>query len=272
MHADVVRSKIVISQEQAEAVEALRARESAIRVQVRTRRGWGYLFWGLMGLVIAVPELAAAFWPEYVPWPTISGTIGYLQYWHPWVSLIVVGVIAWWALHVIEFGPEKTAVLGIDVEENPARRYLNTPGGWSTRAERLGAPINGYVYMLVAIIGVVVPSLAVALLLRPDDEYLLGEVLYSAIFVFWILIPLILAYRGNEVPFPTLFETFRDFARLDRFKLFAAVLAGGIAVLLIHLVLYPWPSIIPDLKDLHEQNKQQRHAEKKRNEPSPFAP
>jgi hypothetical protein len=161
-------------------------------------------------------------------------------------------------------------VLGVDVERNPEKRYLNTPGGWSTRAEELRRPINGYAYMGIAAVAVLVPSLFVALVLRPDDEYLLGEVLYSAIFVFWILIPLVLAYRGNEVPFPTLFETFRDFARLDPFKLFAAVIAGGIVVLLIHLVLYPWPSIIPDLKDLHDQNKP-RHEEKKAREPSPFS-
>jgi hypothetical protein len=217
-----------------------------------------------------VPELTAAFWDEYVPWPTISGTIGYLEYWHPWVALIVVGVIAWWAIHVVEFGPEKTLVLGVDVRRNPKRRYVNTPGGWSTKAKELRG-VNGFIYMPAAFIAVVVPSIVVATIVRPDDEILLGEVLYSLIFVFWILIPLGLAYLGNEVPWPTLFETFRDFARLDPSKLVAAVIGGGIAVLLIHLVLYPWPSIIPDLKDLREQNQQQQHREKKENEPSPFA-
>jgi uncharacterized membrane protein len=261
-----------MAQQVAVAVEVARPRERAIRAEVRQRRAWGYVFWGLMGVVIAVPELSAAFWSEYVPWPTISGIVGYLEYWHPWVALIVVGVIAWWALHVVEFGPEKVPVLGVDVDENPQKRYLNTPGGWSTRAVQLGRPVNGLLYMAVAAIGVLAPSLFVALVYRPDDEYLLGEVLYSAIFIFWILIPLILAYRGNEVPFPTLFETFRDFARLDPFKIVAAVIAGGIVVLLIHLVLYPWPSIIPDLKDLREQNKQQQQQrEKKENEPSPFS-
>jgi hypothetical protein len=101
-----------MAQQVAVAVEVARPRERAIRAEVRQRRAWGYVFWGLMGVAIAVPELSAAFWPEYVPWPTISGIVGYLEYWHPWVALIVVGVIAWWALHVIEFGPEKTPVLG----------------------------------------------------------------------------------------------------------------------------------------------------------------
>jgi hypothetical protein len=253
------------------ADQAKLGRELAIRAEVRRRRVWGYLFWGSMGVVIAVPELMAAFWNEYVPWPTISGTVGYLEYWHPWVALIVVGVIAWWALHVVEFGPEKALVLGVDIQRNPEKNYVNTPGGWSTKAEDL-RPVNGLVYMAIAAVAVLGPSLFVALVWRPNDEFLLGEVLYSSIFIFWILIPLILAYPGNEVPWPTLFETFRDFAGLEPFKVLAAVIAGGIVVLLIHLVLYPWPSIIPDLKDLHEQNKQQRHEEKKENEPSPFSP
>jgi hypothetical protein len=256
------------------ASEMRRARARAIRAPIRQRRAWGYFFWGFMGLVIAIPELSAAFWSEYVPWPTISGTVGYLEYWHPWASLIVVGVIAWWALHVIEFGPEKTVTLGVDETQNPDGKYWNTKLGWNTRAKQLRPvrPLYGLIYMAIAIIVLVGISLLIALGLRPDDEFLLGEVLYSTIFVFWILIPLGLAYFGNDIPFPTLFETFRDFAHLDRFKVFATLIAGGIVVLLIHLVLYPWPSIIPDLKDLNEQNKQQRHVEKKESEPSPFSP
>jgi hypothetical protein len=258
----------------ARPVDNVRDRDAQIRAEVRGRRAWGYVFWGAMGIVIAVPELSAAFWPEYVPWPTISGTIGYLEYWHPWVALIVVGVIVWWSLHVVEFGPEKTAVLGVDITSNPENTYVNTPGGWSTRAVRVSSASNGFgfVYMAIASLAVLIPSLLVALVFRPDDEYLLGEVIYSAIFLFWILIPLSLAYAGREVPWPTLFETFRDFARLDPIKVFAAVIAGGIVVLMIHLVLYPWPSIIPDLQDLREQNSQQEHDEKKENEPSPYAP
>lgn len=252
------------------------AREQAIRAEVRSRRAWGYIFWGLMGVFIFVPEILAVTKKEWVPWPTISGTIGQLEYWHPWVSLIVVGVIAWWALHVVEFGPEKTLVLGVDVQRNPKNQYLNTPGGWSTRASEL-RPVSGTVgviYIALATIAVIAPSLYVAKVVRPADEHVTGWVLYGLIFIFWILIPLALAYPGKEVPWPTLFETFRDFStlRFDRFKIVATLIGGGIVVLLIHLVLYPWPVIIPDLKDLHEQNKQQRQEEKERNEPSPEAP
>jgi hypothetical protein len=255
--------------------EATREREGKIRSEVRSRRVWGYVFWGLMGVIIAVPELTGAFLDDYVPWPTISGTIGYLEYWHPLVALIVIVAIAWWALHVIEFGPEKRPVLGIDISANPEKRYVNTPGGWSTRAKQEPMVLStrvGVIYIVIALLAVLIPSFAVGLAIRPDDEFLLGEVLYSAILIFWILIPLALAYVGKEVLWPTLFETFRDFAHLEPYKIIATVLAGAITVLLVHLVLYPWPSTIPDIQDLHKQYEGQRHQEKKQSEPSPFAP
>jgi len=40
---------------------------------------WGYIWWGLSGVVIAVPELWAALGGDAVLWPTISGTIGNLE-------------------------------------------------------------------------------------------------------------------------------------------------------------------------------------------------
>jgi hypothetical protein len=231
---------------------------------------WGYFFWGLMGLVILVPELFAAIRPKDVPWPTISGTVGYLEYWHEWVSLIVVGVIAWWALHVVQFGPQKVGVLSED-QTNPGRSYRRTPHGRSTRAKALRGEFRARVYIPLALAGVLLAAVSVQVK-RPEDEYLLGEVLYSAIALFWIVIPGVAAYFwGKEVPFPTLFTTFRHLASLDRLKLLAGLIAGGILVLLIHLALYPWPASISDIQDLHEQNEDQRRIEKKENEPSAFA-
>jgi hypothetical protein len=133
-----------------------------------------YRFPDSLASTSAVPELSAAFWDEYVPWPTISGTVGYLEYWHPLGLPHRRWRIAWLALHVVEFGPEKTPVLGVDLQQVPEKRYVNTPGGWSMRAERLGREINGFVYMAIAIIA---PGLFVGLVFRPDDEYFLGEVL-----------------------------------------------------------------------------------------------
>jgi len=108
------------------------------------REVWGYTVWGAMGVVIAVPELWAALGGKSVEWPTISGTVGYLEYWHTWVALIVVGILVW--------------------------------------------------------------------------------------------------------------------------------AAAGITVLLIHLALYPWPAVIPDLQDLHTSYSHHHHAVKKHEQPLPGAP
>jgi hypothetical protein len=38
------------------------------------------------------------------------------------------------------------------------------------------------------------------------------------------------------------------------FRLRLLSLRPGLAILLIHLVLYPWPDIIPDIQQLHERS------------------
>jgi hypothetical protein len=51
----------------------------------------------------------------------------------------------------------------------------------------------------------------------------------------------------------------------------AVLFGAGIAILLLHLALYPWPSVIPDLQDLHHL-KNPSHAQQKQREPDPKAP
>jgi hypothetical protein len=60
---------------------------------------WGYIVWGAMGVVVALPELLSAI--TDVGFPTISGTVGYLEYWHPEFALLVVGLLVWGAFHAI---------------------------------------------------------------------------------------------------------------------------------------------------------------------------
>src|ERR671933_1620011 len=61
----------------------------------------GYVVWGLTGAAIAVPELWAAVDGKHVPWPTISGTVGYLEYWHDWIAVIVIAVLVWAAFRAL---------------------------------------------------------------------------------------------------------------------------------------------------------------------------
>ena len=77
-----------------------------------------------------------------------------------------------------------------------------------------------------------------------------------------MVIPASYAYfGGKDVPFPTLFATIQALER--RARVVAIVFAAGITVLLIHLALYPWPAVIPDLQDLHTSYAHHHHAVKK---------
>jgi hypothetical protein len=68
----------------------------------------GYIVWGLTGAVIAVPEIWAAVDGDSVKWPTISGTVGYIQYWHTWVAVLVIAVLVWGAFHAVRYTPGPT--------------------------------------------------------------------------------------------------------------------------------------------------------------------
>jgi hypothetical protein len=232
-----------------------------------THEAWGYVVWGTMGVVVAIPELMAAIGGQHIPWPTISGTVGYLEYWHSWVALIVVSVLIWGALHAVRVSSTATELEDAP-DSNPNRQLVCTAGGRLSVARR-AQPIRPIVYFPLAL-AVVVAGSAIVRIDRPGDKYLLGEVLYSLIGFWWIVLPGWLAYKhGRVVPFPTLFRTMRNLEQ--RARIVAAVFAAGIAVLLIHLALYPWPSVIPDLQDLHHKYERQRHDEKKQKEPSAYA-
>jgi hypothetical protein len=232
------------------------------------REVWGYAVWGAMGIVIAVPELWAALGGESVEWPTISGTVGYLEYWHVWVSLIVVGVLVWAAFTAVQYEASKR--VDVPAPEAPAEQAYRTPGGRVSRREPHDRPVNAIVYFAAAILVIAGLSLW-AYLDRPHDKYRLGEVMYALIALFWMVIPASYAYfGGKDVPFPTLFATIQALER--RARVVAIVFAAGIAVLLIHLALYPWPAVIPDLQDLHKSNAPHQHDVKKDGEPQPGAP
>ena len=232
----------------------------------KSRELFGYAVWGAMGVVIAVPELWAAIGGKTVEWPTISGTVGYLEYWHAWVSIIVVGILVWAAFNAVQYEASKR----IAAPETPSGQLYRTPGGRVSRREPSDQPVNAILYFAAAILITAGLSLW-AYLDRPHDKYRLGEVMYGLIALFWMVIPAAYAYfGGKDMPFPTLFATIQ--ALEQRLRVVAIIFAAGITVLLIHLALYPWPAVIPDLQDLHASYVHHHHAVKKQGEPQPGAP
>jgi hypothetical protein len=77
----------------------------------------GYIFWGVMAALVAIPELIAARW--HVPWPTISETVGHLERNHHWVRILVVAGLAVLSARIVFYPwPNKTP----DPPARPLRR------------------------------------------------------------------------------------------------------------------------------------------------------
>jgi hypothetical protein len=220
----------------------------------------GYVVWGLTGAAIAFPEIWAAVDSDSVPWPTISGTVGYIEYWHDWVAVIVIGVLVWGAFYALR-------------RSRSQEEERRTPAGRFTLREPKREPIQtvGAILYYAFALGAVIAGPLIVLEVRPHDKYLLGEVLYGLIGFFGILVPSAVALLyGKDIPFTTLFATLQHLE--EKVRLLAIVVAAGIVVLLLHLALYPWPSVIPNLQDLHKQYEKQRHEQLKQKEPSPYSP
>ncbi len=91
---------------------------------------WGYVMWGAMALVIAIPEITAAV-DHKVPWPTISGMTGHLEYRWSWVALIVVALIVFAAFHAVRYPWSQSGHLATQANQ---RKLGRTPAGRFTRA------------------------------------------------------------------------------------------------------------------------------------------
>jgi hypothetical protein len=229
---------------------------------ISRKEAWGYGVWLFFAVLVAVPELWAAISPDTARWPTISATVGYLEYHHVWVSLIVVAVIVGSAYSALRYRPERTGVLPKEVdgdllgglEGDPALPYRTPEGGRLTRALSPTAEVSAGVYFGCALVVIAVGTGIAAATTDVDDEYTVGQTLYGLTAAFWVVVPTILAWprkRAVDVPFPTLLETIRSLER--RLRVFALAVAAGLVFLLIHLLFYPWPASIPDLQDLHER-------------------
>jgi hypothetical protein len=225
------------------------------------REAWGYGVWFAFAAIVLVPEFWAAFGKGSAPFPTISGTTGALEYDRPWLALVVAGVIVLCLYSALRYPKTRTGVLpkkgpqgeplGEDVRGDQALPYRTAGGGRFTRSTDPVREISAIAYFVCALV-VIGVSTAIVAATKDIDEYSVGWTLYGLILVFWVLIPSLLAWPKRlavDVPFPTLFSTVRSLER--RLRVLALLVAAGLVILLFHLVLYPWPSIIPDLARTH---------------------
>lgn len=185
----------------------------------------GYLFWGPTILLVLGVELLGALsdWFEnWIPWPTISGTVGHLEKRWPWVAVVVVGLLSAVAFHA----------LAPRIRDRPEGRTLREGAPRAEEASRY-SPLTVFALTLVAFV------VAYAL---GASKLQLGYTIYGMLGVFGILVPSILSFGFNRlVRFPTLFFTIDQLQR--RLRAVALILVAGLAVLTIHLAFYPWPDI-----------------------------
>lgn len=187
----------------------------------------GYQFWGPIALVILTAELLGlGKITSFDYWPTISTTIGHLQDGDGRWGLLVVGLIALAGFYAIAY------------EKRP-------PDDHSTEFKLKvvpGRPASvRYGWRIVYLVTILVATLAAVYL---DEKIHRGYLIYGTLAVFGLAIPFALALpwpSRHHVAFPNLFYTFSDFR--GRFPPASGVILALLAILVLHLALYPWPDL-----------------------------
>jgi hypothetical protein len=201
----------------------------------------GYLFWGPMAAVIFVMEILGIGrvqerlkeWLDVeIPWPTISTTVGHLAERWSLVYVAVVGVIAAIGFYALAYPEERKTERGRTKRSGPEPRALPYYNA-----------LTGFVIAGAA-------ALAVAIWFDGSDQrFLRGYVVWGLLAVYGVIIPSLspLVFR-REATFPTLFATFRSLRGVHPLVAAAlgAAVSGGLAILVFHLALYPWPNITND--------------------------
>lgn len=194
----------------------------------------GYLFWGPTAAAILVMELLGVGkvqgWLDIsIPWPTISTTVGHLAERWSIVYVAVVGMIA-----------------AIGFYGLAAPRAQQTDRGRTKRSGAEPTPLPFYNALTGLFIAVAAALVAIVLFNGTDERIQRGYVIWGALAVYAVLLPsfLTLVLR-KEAQFPTLFATFRTLRGVHPSvaAFLGAALSAGLAILIFHLALYPWPDI-----------------------------
>lgn len=243
------------------------------------KRHWGYIVWLIAGAVIAVPELIAAGWSHKLPFTTISTMTGHLERHHNWVELIVVALIVLVVFSIARLRPPYRAqsereAEAADGQPAEARRRTNdpdqfqrTPGGRlaarapadDRHAADYDADLARALFTVCAVVSLIAVGVGTWAATRWWDDprhFQPAYVLYGSLGLIWLVIPSFVALVfQRDVPFPTLFRTvgnLEDWLSGRKWPwtlgsklawIVAYVVFAGLAILLLHLTLYPYPDI-----------------------------
>jgi hypothetical protein len=235
----------------------------------------GYLVWAIAGAIFAVPEIWASV-DSSLPFPTLSSTVAHLERQWEIISLFVILVVAYAVMHAVRLGIarviERTEMRqGTKVESQTVPSPLSgddkhmaiEQGRLTRKADPEYAAGRWLLYlpvtMIVVALGFLVPLWVHGWEASPAEKQLAGELGYGAMGLMFFLIPGALSYlSGLLVPFPGLFQTVINLEA--RLPIFAVAVVGCMTFLMLHLVFYPYPTIIkwfPDLEHVHTYCEQQ---------------
>lgn len=246
---------------------------AGVREPTWTRRRLGYLLWFLALAFFAIPEILAASKSEdsRLPFTTLSGLVGHLEYRWPAFEIITTAVIVFTLLSIRRVPPRSTS----GRRQRPRKDKLphRTAGGRITFKMTAAVAADPADYdaeqapawlLLAAVLAAVLIAFGTiaARLWWPDSPATPGQtnalfhpgyVLWGSIALLWFVIPSLYAFvAGRDAPFPTLFRTIlnlesrlRDHGETGKALawLFSFVLVWGFVFLLFHLVFYPFPDI-----------------------------
>jgi hypothetical protein len=225
-----------------------------LRAPLRRTELIGYLTWAAAGAVFAVPELWAAARSD-APIPTLSGTVGHLERRWEIISLFVILVIAYALMHVVRVGTALIAHRLAPAASSPGTHIAPEHGRITGAPRRDPWPwlVLYFPFTLVVVaLGFLIPLLVHNGHATDAEKQLSGEFGYGAMALTFFLIPGAAARLGVLVPFPALLRTILDLEQ--RIQIVAVVVVGSMTFLMLHLVFYPYPSIIPwfqNLEHLH---------------------
>lgn len=238
-----------------------------------TRRRFGYLVWLVALAFFFVPEALAASGTvaRHLPFTTLSGMVGHLEYLQPAVEIAVTALIIAALASILRVPPKQTS--GSWTEERRGNEPHRTAGGRITfkesdHAKRAAGdfddgetPLWFALFSLVTALAIAAGTIA-ARKWWPDPAPHSGEanalfhpgyVLYGSIGLLCFVVPSLYAFvAGKDAPFPTLFRTYANALEWLRGRheggrslawIVSLVVVWGLAFLLIHLTLYPFPNI-----------------------------
>jgi hypothetical protein len=232
-------------------------------VKKPTHRWWGYFVWVGAGLMLAVPEITAMFSNGALGFVTASETIGHIERYHNWVELGFIGTLVLIVSSLYKVSVDRAG------EPQPEGEPTRTRGGRLTFHSRETPTAKheqefededaSLIFAASALVSAGLIALGGWAATHWWDDprrFHASFVIYVSVAMLWFVIPSLVAlFTGNDVPYPTMVRTVQDGTDWLKNRTWPLalgpklawtatfVILWGLAILFVHLTLYPYPNI-----------------------------